>query len=113
MGTEPLHRLRSLYFGRQALAHRDEILQAVNSRKPMPGIYLITFASNGVDQLDILPLYMACHQMKKKRIPMLAGIGMGREEAFETVRRIAEDAYHATGSCHLQEFLLAREGKGA
>ena len=112
MGTEPIHRLKSLYFGPQALPHKDEILQAVTSRKPMPGIYLITFAANGVDQLDILPLYVACLQMKKKGIPLLAGIGMGREDAFETVQQIAEDAYRATGSCHLQEFLLARDGKG-
>ena len=66
-----------------------------------------------MDQLDILPLYMACRQMKKSRLPMLAGIGMGREDAFETVRQIAEDAYRETGACHLQKYLLARDANEA
>ena len=113
MGAESIHRLNRLYFGQYATEQRDSILEAISKRKPVPGVYLITFASNGVDQLDVLPLYMACFQMHKDRLPTIAGVGLGRAEAFETVRRIVEDAYRETGNCRLQEFLLARDAEGA
>ena len=112
MGTEPFRKLSTLYFGESAEERKEELLQAINKRKPVPGLYLITFASNGIDQLDILPFYAAVQKHTAKRRPVLAGVCLGREEAFQTVERMAADAYRETGACHLQAFLSGRAMKG-
>lgn len=111
MGPEPFRILRTLYFGENAEKRKDELLRAVSGRKPVPGLYLITFASNGIDQLDILPFYAALQKHVTEKKPVLAGICLGREEAFQTVERMASDAYRETGACHLQEYLSGLEMK--
>lgn len=112
MGAEPFQSLNTLYYGKQASARKDELADAVRKGKFVPGLYLITFASNGIDQLDILPCYAALQKHVKKRKPVLAGICLGRQEAFETIAEMASDAYRQTGACHLQDFLLSREADG-
>lgn len=113
MGSEPFRSLKTLYYGERAANKKEEILQSIRKKKPMPGLYLITFASNGVDQLDILPFYTVLQKHVTDKRPILAGICLGRQEAFETVEKMAADAYRETGACHLQSFLLERERKGA
>ena len=112
MGAEPFQSLRSLYYGKRAADRKEEILDAIRSRKMLPGLYLITFASNGIDQLDILPCYAVLQKHVRESHPVLAGVCLGRQEAFETVAEMAADAYRTTGACHLQTFLLGREKQG-
>ncbi len=112
MGAEPFQSLKVLYCGKRAAGKKEEILNAIRNRKPYPGLYLITFASNGIDQLDILPFFAGLQKHVRDRHPVLVGICLGRQEAFDTVAEIAADAYRATGACHLQSFLLAGEAAG-
>ena len=112
MGAEPFRSLKTLYCGKNAAARKEEILETIRKGKPMPGLYLITFASNGIDQLDILPFYAALQRHVRDRHPVLAGICLGRQEAFETVAEMAADAYRSTGACRLQSFLLRQETDG-
>ncbi len=114
MDTKPFRSLNTLYFGAGAQNRKEEILRDVRRQKTMSGIYLITFASNGIDQLDIVPLAMLHSKNAPERLPAIVGICLGRQEAFETVERIAADAYRETGSCDLKEYLLQldREGSG-
>ncbi len=112
MGAEPFRSLKVLYCGKRAAEKKEEILNAIRNRKPYPGLYLITFASNGIDQLDILPFFAGLQKHVRDRHPVLAGISIGRQEAFETVAEIAADAYRVTGACHLQSFLLSRRTVG-
>ena len=114
MGAEPFRSLNTLYYGRHAAPKKEEILSAIRKGKIIPGVYLITFASNGVDQLDILPFYAAMQKHVRDRHPILAGVCIGRTEAFETVEQMAADAYRDTGACDLQSYLLRNglEGGG-
>ena len=113
MDTKPFRSLNTLYFGVKALARKEEILRNVKNQKIVPGIYLITFASNGIDQLDIVPLSTLHGKKAPERLPAIVGICQGREEAFETVGRIAADAYRKTGACHLREYLLSLDQEGS
>ncbi len=112
MGAEPFRSLNVLYCGKRAAEKKEEILNAIRNKKPYPGLYLITFASNGIDQLDILPFFAAMQKHVRDSHPVLAGISIGRQEAFETVAEMAADAYRLTGACHLQSFLLAENPAG-
>ncbi len=109
MGAAPVRRLNDLYFGPSAEEKRKEILNALEEGRPLPALYLITFASNSTDQLDILPSYMLRLKSVRKRLPLLAGAAFGRQEALELVGRIASEAYKQTGACMLQSFLLRRD----
>lgn len=112
MGAEPFQRLKTVYYGKSAADRKEELLEAIRNKKAVPGLCLITFASNGIDQLDILPFFAAMQKHVLDRRPVLAGICLGRQEAFETVAQMAADAYRETGSCHLQSFLLRKEKGG-
>ena len=112
MGAEPFQSLKKIYYGKQAAERKEEILDAIRQKKMFPGLYLITFASNGIDQLDILPCYAILQKHVRERHPVLAGVCIGRQEAFDTVAEIASDAYRRTGACHLQSFLLEKEARG-
>lgn len=113
MGAEPFRSLKNLYYGEKAAEKKEEIARSIRAGKPLPGLYLILFASNGVDQLDIIPSYFALRKHITERRPVLAGICFGRQEAFETVERMAADAFRVTGACRLQSFLLDREERSA
>ena len=112
MGTESRGSLNTLYLCDRASPRREEVLRAVRDRRPYAGLYLITFASNGIDQLDILHSLFLRQQTVRDRLPLIVGAAFGREEAFRTVEQIAADAYRTTGACDLKAFLLKRDTTG-
>ena len=83
-----------------------DILHAIRERRGMAHLYYITFASNGIDQLDILPSYFVREKRIRNTLPLIVGAALGKAEAYDVVARIAEDAYRHTGSCDLQRWLI-------
>lgn len=109
MGSGRKKYLKKLYLGDKAAAVREKILRAVDRDAPFPHLYLITFASNGVDQLDILETRYLSHERISASLPEIVGLAIGRPEAFETVRRIAEDTYRDTGTGDMVSYLKKRD----
>ena len=106
MGTAVCTKLKDMYFGRVASERKKEIFRSLRSGRPMPMLYLITFCENGSDQLEILPSYVLLQETVRRRLPLIAGAALGKNEAVEVVAQIASDARRKTGGCRLQEFLL-------
>ncbi|MEE8885517.1 MAG: hypothetical protein SOI56_02980 [Eubacteriales bacterium] len=109
MGSTRITFLKGLYYGRKASAVKKNIRKALRRGALLPGLYLITFASNGIDQLDIIEAKYLDNPWIGDDLPPVAGLAVGRAEAFETVRRMAEDSYRETGSCDLQAYLKSRK----
>ncbi len=106
MGSETVFSyLNRLYYGRKAGQMKSKILKAMKRNAFFPGLYIITFASNGVDQLDIIGAENLNRTYIRENLPPVAGFAVGRAEAFEVVRQMTEDAYRETGSCNLQTYL--------
>lgn len=107
MGSSKLKSLENLYMGARAGENADRIMKAVSGGKLFPGLYVITFASNSRDQLDIVQQRFLLRKNVRDRLPVIVGYAIGRQEAFETIAAIAGDAYRSTGGCDLQKYLLS------
>ena len=99
-----------LYIGKKAAGMEKKIRRSVERGKDIPGIRLITLASNGVDQLDIIPLFCLKQKQVRERLPVIAGFAGSREEALEVVRRMIGDAVRDTGCCDLRRWLTETDG---
>ena len=101
---------RHLYIGKTAAGMEKKIRRYVERGKDIPGVRLITLASNGVDQLDIIPLLCLKQKIVRERLPVIAGLAGSREEAIEVVREMIGDAVRDTGSCDLRSWLVRTDG---
>ena len=105
--------LTHLYIGQKAAGMEKKIRRAVAGGKHIPpGIHLITLAANGIDQLDILPLYYLKQKTLRERLPVIAGFANGREEALSVVMKMASDAFRSTGTCNLRTWLPEADRNG-
>lgn len=105
--------LKNIYMGETAAEMEKTIRRAIARGRSIPGLYLITFASNGTDQLDILHSQLLGQKRIREQLPPVVGFGIGREETLSLIPRIARDAFLATGRCRLQEYLLSIQPEGA
>lgn len=80
------------------------MVDAVEAKKSLPGLYLIITAPDGPNQLEILESFLYYHQIKRGRQGKIVGIAYGMEEAKEQVRRMTEDVYRETGSVSLKAY---------
>ena len=99
--------LKNCYMGDKAAGHTAQILRAVERGTYIPKLYLITFARNEREQLDIVHAKYLLRPAVRNTLPPICGVAIGRKEAFEVVRRMVSDCYQATGSVALQSFLLS------
>ena len=108
MGTKKTKYVNNMYVGAIAATQRKEIDRAIRRGTFIPGLYLITFAANGYDQLDIMHARYLLEKRVRKELPLIAGIAIGRDEAFGLIERMGADCFAATGGLDLQAYLMAR-----
>ena len=93
-----------LYTGPLAAEHRYAIIRGIRARKLQPSVYVITRA---VFSDGILDIYRSA-EFRKERVraadPMILGIALTRDEAFEVAKNIIEDLYHRNGDFDIDAF---------
>ncbi len=99
--------LKKIYIGASARKKAETIERVIERGSMLPELYLITFASNGADQLDILHSRYLLREKIRENLPPVAGYAFGMDEALEVVQCIAEDTYAATGACDMKAYLLS------
>ncbi len=102
---------RQLYVGKQLKRKEKKVRRLVDRGRFLPNVYLITLASNGQDQLDILEAVHLVQRGVAGRLPLIVGIAFGYSEALGLVERIALEAYQATGDCNLRKYLTEMREK--
>ena len=96
---------KNLYMGETAKRSEKRIRHQVNKGRFLPGLFLITFAANDKDQLDIIDSKYLVQKQVRNRLPEIIGVAFGYKEALEVVQKIAAEAYEITGNCDFRTFL--------
>lgn len=101
-----------LYLGKSAREKKEKLIQKIESGKTPVNTYLLTLADGEANQLEIVPAWNLRFSRIRQRLPLIVGIGCGRDEAFELVRRITEEVYRETKGADLRGYFAQRTGGG-
>lgn len=96
---------KNLYVGETIKRKKRKVIRLVDRGCFVPDLYLITAASNGKDQLDILDVRYFLLSAGTGRLPEIIGLAMGHREAVELVCRIAAEACGAGYGGNLLAYL--------
>ena len=99
--------LQKLYISESVGKNEAFYRRVIRRGSMLPGLYMITFAANEIDQLDIVPTVNLLHERNRKTLPVIAGLAVGYESALELVVKIAADAWKKNGNCDLKGYLLS------
>ena len=94
---------KNLYVGDTA-----KWMRRIENKKAVPGVWLLTLPSNQQNNLDVIPADLLLQPAVRRNCPMIVGLAVSREEAFELVEAIALETYRETGEVKIREWLLNR-----
>lgn len=100
---------KNLYVGDNAKKEERRIRRKIEKGRIIPGIFLITYASNPDNQLDIIPSALLKQKTVYQRCPMIIGIASGYEEALEIVSGLADQAYRQEEAESIRSYLKQHE----
>lgn len=84
----------------------DKIKKNLEKHPLRAGVYLISAARNGIDQLEIYDSAQLAWPYYGKNPPYIIGITQTYGEAVRIIEQIAQECYSARGDCALREYLL-------
>ena len=93
-----------LYLGKMAREKKEKLIQKLESGKTPVNTYLVTLATGEANQLEIIPAWNLRFAHERERLTLIVGLGCGRDETFELVRRITEEVYQETHGVCLREY---------
>lgn len=93
---------KELYLGESARKRKNKIKHQLDREKLVPGVYVITLASNGKDLLDILPSYMLFRDSVRER--EVLGLAVTKDEAYEVCEKIILDVFEKTGGYRVRSY---------
>jgi hypothetical protein len=100
---------QELFVGIKAGERTDELIEQAEAGRPPLTLYLVTLAANGIDQLDIVPAISLRHRLtSQRRLPMIVGLAIGRNEAIEVVGEISRQAYVLDHAEDLRRWFIAK-----
>lgn len=99
-----------LYVGDSIAGKANRIKWKINHHAGTVSIYVIAFASNRQNLLDIIPAW----ELMQKSYPgkkemQIIGLAKGYVEALELVRSIIEEVYQNTGDVDVKSYLRGRK----
>ena len=106
--------LEKLYTSQISKVTEERVRAALRDKTELPDLYLITFSTNGVDQLDLLSAKSFEKERQRNLAMTVVGLCESEDEGVELIARIAGEAMREAGHCRLQEYLLSgQRGRGA
>ncbi len=100
-----------LYLGEQARKKKRKLMAQVNRGRFYPGLYLITEAANGVDQLDIMDSKTILVKRVRELLPPIVGMAIGYEEALLVLQEMAKETYEKTGTGNILAYVREKAGR--
>lgn len=94
-----------LYIGDSIAKKADRIKWKINHNAGTIGVYVIAFASNPVNLLDIIPAYQLMQKSYPKKDMRIIGLAGDYYEALELVSNIVDEVYQATGDVKVRQYL--------
>ena len=83
----------------------DIIIKKLCKNKFFPGVYLITIASNNIDQLDIISTTQFVQPFYKEYIFNVVGISSNYNQALSLIEKMVNDCINVRNDCNIKEYL--------
>lgn len=99
---------KDLYLGEGIAPDAKKIIRKIKNKKFIPDVYVITFASNPQNLLDIIPSWELVQKGYPKEHIRIIGLADGKKEAFELVRQIVDETYQVTGDVKVRQYLKSK-----
>ena len=87
---------RNLYVGESIKGKEKSILRKIKYRRPQLQAYVIVLSQKEGEQLEIYHAAMLLQPLYFEKDPWIVGIAASEWEAYELVRKIAEEVHEAT-----------------
>ena len=101
-------------FVTEAVSKRaEQIIEAIKLNKMTPNIYVIAFASNTANLLDIIPSWELLQPAYPKESLEIVGLANGKKDAFELVKHMISEAYTKTGNPDVRAYLQSNKEEQA
>ena len=99
-----------LYVGDSIAGKANRIKWKINHRAGMLSVYVIAFASNEQNLLEVIPSWELMQKAYPGKQDMhIIGLAKGYDEALELVRRIIEETYQHTGTVDVCAYLKMKD----
>lgn len=85
------------------------IKHKLRTRRPQPGIFLITLASNEKNLLDLIQAVFYIQPMLQKMNPDIVGVAENEDAAKEMILKITEDVYKKQGNFDVRTYFEFQE----
>ena len=95
----------NLYIGEGIKKSRKELIGKMEKNAGLPGIYVITLASNGRDLFDIFSANQLMQPVLHGHCPLIVGLASSHESAVEMSKDIALAAYNKNGNFDITAYL--------
>jgi hypothetical protein len=104
---------RDLYVGDSITDRKNKIKWKITHNAGLVNVYVITFAANEQNLLDIIPTWVLMQKHFPRDEVKIIGIARGYMEALEVVRRIIDETYQNTGGVDVWSYLKEERRKDA
>lgn len=94
-----------LYIGESITKKADRIKWKINHNAGTINIYVIAFASNKDNLLDMIPAHELMQKAYPKKDIHIIGLAKGYDEGIELIRTIIDETYQATGTTDVWSYL--------
>ena len=100
---------KHLYLSEGLEKKKDKIIQKIEARKILPGIFLVTLAPDEKNQLEIHRYLLLLQPVFHRENLFVVGISKDYEGALELVEEITQEVYNKTKSADIRSYILDRE----
>ena len=98
---------KNLYLGEGIIPKAQQTINKIKNNKPTIDVYVIAFAANPQDQLDLIPSWELLQKGYPTESLRIVGLAKGKREALQLVTTIADEVYQRTGDVKIVEYLKA------
>ena len=99
---------RNLYVGESIKGKEKSILRKIKYRRPQLQAYVIVLSKKEGEQLEIYHAAMLLQPLYFEKDPWIVGIAASEWEAYELVRKIAEEVHETTKTLEMKKYIQER-----
>ena len=99
---------KKLYIGENAKKDAAKAKWRLNHGKLQMNMFLVTYASNPENLLEIIGTEQLLQKTISRRCPMIVGLAASKEEAMQIVQQIVEETYAKQNDADVRRYLSER-----
>lgn len=96
-----------LYYGEGMKNQKKDKIKKMLIKNPLfAGVYVLTFATNGSDQLEFFDAKQLAQPYYANHPVQIIGIARDYADALQLVTQITQECIETRGDCRLKEYLI-------